>query len=476
MPDDAGGNTPPIHPLTAAHRRLLARRHQLPHPLGEFYGLLFPTLPSGRFTDRWAAFAANINQRADRFAPFDPMEDGGVWPLGVANPQRVANPAWADQRRAEVLGAFDGAARWANQAALLDGGRDKDCLAELDDLDIWAGIGESILRAWGSGHVFDSEIVVFDESPVRPPREPGGQYLVCDDLPLIDVRTDRAGVWYWPGQPHPPDGWAGGAWQSRVLGHWPAPQAVGAFEFLIEPRPLTADERDLLLRIAIVMRKPGTGGCGIPPPERVIETYSVATRDALGRLRRLCPTVSLPPRLAGMPTVREFDDFFDALRGWLAAAQNAVDERRAVSDADRGRRSEPPAHPGDAPAPPAGAAPAPFVPLLSWGDILEALNDGHPEPFWKNNARMREQIRALNEQHGGPITFPRGRGKQPRVDRAALLAWWEGLRSHFTGRAEEAEREDESARLTASDGYDHGREGHVLPGMSGHVKKCRKRQ
>jgi hypothetical protein len=65
--------------------------------------------------------------------------------------------------------------------------------------------------------------------------------------------------------------------------------------------------------------------------------------------------------------------------------------------------------------------PAPAEYLLSWHDILAALGK-------RNSPEARRQVRRLNDQHLGPILFPR-RGGQPRVERGELLRWWNGLKS-----------------------------------------------
>jgi hypothetical protein len=116
---------------------------------------------------------------------------------------------------------------------------------------------------------------------------------------------------------------------------------------------------------------------------------------------------------------------------------------------------------------------APFIPLTSWNDILAALNEPHGEAVWKNNEQTRDKIRKLNSEHNGPIKFPQGKGKQPSVDKAALVAWWNSLRDHFDARNDEEKAEAESARLTVADSHNYGTSGKVVPGIGGSEKRTR---
>lgn len=121
-----------------------------------------------------------------------------------------------------------------------------------------------------------------------------------------------------------------------------------------------------------------------------------------------------------------------------------------------------------------GKPPAPpFVPLTSWSEILAVLNEPHGKAHWKNNEQTRDKVRKLNNQHNGPIKFPPGKGKQPSVDKAALVAWWNGLRDHFDARNDEESAETESTRLTVTDSHNYGVTGTVLPGIGGSEKRTR---
>lgn len=104
--------------------------------------------------------------------------------------------------------------------------------------------------------------------------------------------------------------------------------------------------------------------------------------------------------------------------------------------------------------------------LLSWREILGAL-------AMKNNAESKSRVRRLNdsEQHPGPILVS-GQGKQPRVGKGKLLEWWKGLEDRFEQSS--AKQADEAA--TVEGRYSHGRDGVVVPGIAGAVKKGRGRQ
>jgi hypothetical protein len=103
----------------------------------------------------------------------------------------------------------------------------------------------------------------------------------------------------------------------------------------------------------------------------------------------------------------------------------------------------------------------PAVLLLSWHDILHALER-------KNHRRERDRVRRLNIMTDGPIKLP-GQGGQPTVDRDKLLAWWNDLEKHF----QESEQKQVDTHATLQVQHNHGREGTVLPGIAGQVKKRR---
>jgi hypothetical protein len=113
------------------------------------------------------------------------------------------------------------------------------------------------------------------------------------------------------------------------------------------------------------------------------------------------------------------------------------------------------------------------VPLTSWAEIFAALNEPDKTPHWNNTSKHRDTIRKLNKMHNGPICFQPGKGKQPSVDKAALLAWWRGLSEYFDARSDEAAVEDESARASVANSHNYGRTGTVVPEIKGSVKRTR---
>ena len=126
--------------------------------------------------------------------------------------------------------------------------------------------------------------------------------------------------------------------------------------------------------------------------------------------------------------------------------------------------------------PPGAEPPRPFVPLFGWGDIIGALNHQHADgkAHHKNDERMRDHIRRLNEEFAGPIQFRKGKGTQPSVDKSAFLTWWNGLREQHDARNEQRVAKAESERLTVAESHNYGASGTVLPGIRGSVKATRK--
>jgi hypothetical protein len=100
--------------------------------------------------------------------------------------------------------------------------------------------------------------------------------------------------------------------------------------------------------------------------------------------------------------------------------------------------------------------------LQSWRDILDCLKK-------KNTRTNRDQVRRTNEQCGGPIAFT-GKGSQPKVNKAKLIDWWNHLEALWeTGGVKR--RLDTEATTEAR--YNYGRDGTVVPNISGHTQKRR---
>ncbi len=110
---------------------------------------------------------------------------------------------------------------------------------------------------------------------------------------------------------------------------------------------------------------------------------------------------------------------------------------------------------------PLDAPSSPVNLLASWREILVALG-------LRNNREDKSKVSRLNKTYGGPIAIP-GMGKQPLVEKPALLKWWSGLAAKV--QAEQDRRRDAAA--TASRRYNYGREGEVAPDISGNVKQRR---
>jgi hypothetical protein len=100
--------------------------------------------------------------------------------------------------------------------------------------------------------------------------------------------------------------------------------------------------------------------------------------------------------------------------------------------------------------------------LCSWREILTALKR-------KNNSQSLSTVKRLNKSMGGPIKTG-GRGAQPQVDKAKLLAWWCDLdRLH-----EEQQQRRQDSAATVENRHNYGRNGEVVPDISGGVKRRRR--
>lgn len=99
--------------------------------------------------------------------------------------------------------------------------------------------------------------------------------------------------------------------------------------------------------------------------------------------------------------------------------------------------------------------------LLNWREVLAAIGR-------KNTAEDRRQVSRINEETGGPISVPK-RGSQPKVERGALLIWWNRLEIQWADAANQAAGE----RIDADAQYHYGQSGEVAPGIGGGVKRRR---
>jgi hypothetical protein len=120
-----------------------------------------------------------------------------------------------------------------------------------------------------------------------------------------------------------------------------------------------------------------------------------------------------------------------------------------------------------APTPVTGDKVVPTDLLLSWPEILKALN---------RTSASKEAIRKLNKDYEGPILFM-GRGSQPKADRVALVNWWNGLRNAFESCQAADAQQEVDRNATAANQYRHGKDGHAdteVPDIAGRVKGRRR--
>jgi hypothetical protein len=109
---------------------------------------------------------------------------------------------------------------------------------------------------------------------------------------------------------------------------------------------------------------------------------------------------------------------------------------------------------------------SPAVPVLlaSWREILIALG-------LHDNKEDKGKLSRLNKTYAGPITIP-GQGRQPLVEKAKLLEWYQGLAAKVQAKQDR----QRDAQATVSARHDYGREGEVAPDLAGGVKKRRHRK
>jgi hypothetical protein len=136
--------------------------------------------------------------------------------------------------------------------------------------------------------------------------------------------------------------------------------------------------------------------------------------------------------------------------------------RKATTGKSAGH-SPSPASPQSPPpaAQPVGTLPAqsdrakPIDWLTNWQSIAVALER-------QNTKSTRQTIRRLNNSFDGPIRLPQQWG-QPRVDRAKLIAWWNGLEQ----MTDERRQRQRDSQATVEEQHPFGRDGMVAPGVSG---------
>ena len=142
-----------------------------------------------------------------------------------------------------------------------------------------------------------------------------------------------------------------------------------------------------------------------------------------------------------------------------AVEQRLMQLRRNPSESPQGIKSAAVSDKNDKQVP---APPLPKEIIASWREIVIALG-------MRNNDEDKRKVERLNETYNGPIMKP-GQGKQPIADKVKLLEWWNNLEKLVESQMDQAR----DARLTVQDTHAYGREGEVVPEISGQVKKRRK--
>jgi hypothetical protein len=113
--------------------------------------------------------------------------------------------------------------------------------------------------------------------------------------------------------------------------------------------------------------------------------------------------------------------------------------------------------------------PSPKQLLHGWRAIDEALGLSQIYPNMNYDERRRK-LAYLNRRLGGPIKAG-GKGSQPVVTRSALIAWWNSLEEQVEGL--KARIRDRQATLQSRHPY--GRTAHVIPELSGHMRRRKSR-
>jgi hypothetical protein len=107
---------------------------------------------------------------------------------------------------------------------------------------------------------------------------------------------------------------------------------------------------------------------------------------------------------------------------------------------------------------PTGGDATPRTYLTNWREIMDCLHQ-------INNDEKRRFVTEMNRIYGGPIKLP-SRGGQPKVDKAKLLEWWNGLESQW-----ETQGRGENAAGSVEEQYKYGKNETVVPEIRGHVQK-----
>jgi hypothetical protein len=201
------------------------------------------------------------------------------------------------------------------------------------------------------------------------------------------------------------------------------------------------------------------------------EARAASLQDAADTLaRKPCAArAPLPSPLASpivpasgkLPPAPESSTILDSRRGPDSPPSDLASPPPPPSRSSEERANSTIQQAAQVPTPPAPSSPTQY--LWNWREILDALD-------MKNNDENQRRVRDANRQYGGPIILP-PRGGQPKVSKAKLLEWWNHLEIRFLTEVGE---DNTQASLQAQ--YEYGKEGTVLPDISGHVKKRRRKK
>jgi hypothetical protein len=101
--------------------------------------------------------------------------------------------------------------------------------------------------------------------------------------------------------------------------------------------------------------------------------------------------------------------------------------------------------------------------LVNWREIAIAVG-------MKDNQEDKAKIKAMsNNDPDSPIIIPK-QGAQPKVDKAKLLAWWNGLEKKY----QESQRRERDQKATVAAQHPFGRDGIVAPDIGGGIKRKRR--
>jgi len=155
-----------------------------------------------------------------------------------------------------------------------------------------------------------------------------------------------------------------------------------------------------------------------------VQNISTWYRELVKKAKRLgtrsvpIPSMGATPARQQGKTKRLGTRSLPILRAWLADVEADLGSGKPA-EADQGARD---------------VTPTPVQYLISWREILIALGV-------KNNKEDQAKVRNLNKNFAGPIITPK-QGAQPKVDRAKLIEWWNGLEQKFRDSGQRRESTD----------------------------------